>query len=99
MLLDGNHEEIYLTRELATLRGLFAENSIVVFDDITEWEGVVEVFRQALQDDSFAEVGQDGRVWIPQVLTASHGRGQSSPDNRGDRFNSSESACQSKCTP
>lgn len=86
VLLDGNHEETYLTRELATLRGLLAENSIVVFDDITEWDGVVEVFTQALQDDSFVELGQDGRVGILQVRTASHGRGQSSPDNRGARI-------------
>ncbi len=75
VLLDGNHEEAHLAREFAALRGLLAEHSIVVFDDITEWDGVVEVFRRALGDDSFVELGGDGRVGILQVATASGAAG------------------------
>jgi len=69
LLLDGNHEQSYLAREFAALRGLLADNSIVVFDDITEWEGVVAVFGQALQDDSFVRLGENGRVGVLQVGT------------------------------
>jgi len=70
VLLDGNHEQSHLARELTALEGLLAENAIVVFDDVTEWEGVVEVFRQALRDERFVELGQDGRVGILQVRGA-----------------------------
>ena len=69
VLLDGNHEESHLAREFATLRGLLADDGIVIFDDITEWKGVVQVFSKALRDHSFVDLGQDGRVGILQMRT------------------------------
>lgn len=69
VVLDGNHSPGYLAREFAAVRELLADDSIVVFDDVTEgaWDGVVEVFGQALQDGSFVELGQDGRVGVLQT--------------------------------
>jgi len=70
VLLDGNHEQSHLARELTAVEGLLADDAIVVFDDVAQWEGVVEVFRQALRDERFVEIGQDGRVGILQVRGA-----------------------------
>jgi methyltransferase family protein len=72
VVLDGNHSQDYLEREFAAVRELLAEDSIVVFDDVTEgsWDGVVEVFGQALQNGSFADLGQDGRVGVLQARCA-----------------------------
>jgi len=67
VVLDGNHDDSYLSREFRALRGLLADDSIVVFDDVTEWEGVVEVFAQALEDEAFVKLGEDGRSGILQV--------------------------------
>lgn len=77
VLLDGNHAEPYLKRELAAVRRLLAADGIVVFDDVTEgsWDGVVSVFESALQDEAFVELGQDGRVGVVQVRAA---RGEAS---------------------
>jgi hypothetical protein len=70
VLLDGNHDEDYLAREFASVGSLLAENGIVVFDDVSaDWEGVVRVFSQALQDGGFVELGRGGRVGILQVGT------------------------------
>jgi hypothetical protein len=69
VLLDGNHERDYLIRELGALRGLLAEGSIVVFDDIGEWAGVRDVFAEVLEGDDFVELGQDGRVGVLQLAT------------------------------
>ena len=70
VLLDGNHEQSHLARELAAVEGLLAEHAIVVFDDVTQWEGVVEVFGQALRDERFVELGEDGRVGVVEVRGA-----------------------------
>jgi len=70
VLLDGNYEHSHLARELTAVEGLLADDAIVVFDDVAQWEGVVEVFRQALRDERFVELGQDGRVGILQVRGA-----------------------------
>jgi hypothetical protein len=70
VLIDGNHEESYLAREIAAVGRLLADNGIVVFDDVKDWPGVAEVFRQTAQDDSFVELGQNGRVGILQARTA-----------------------------
>ena len=81
VVLDGDHEEGYLAREVAAVRCLLDESGIVVFDDVTEgyWEGVAKVVRYALDDDSFVELGRDGRVAILQARTAP------APRSPGDR--------------
>jgi hypothetical protein len=70
VLIDGNHEESYLAREIAAVRRLLADDGIAVFDDVKDWPGVAEVFRHTAQDDSFVELGQNGRVGILQIRTA-----------------------------
>ncbi len=67
ILLDGNHDESYLSRELDALRALMTDGSIVVFDDIREWEGVRAVFGRALDEQRFVSLGDDGRVGILQL--------------------------------
>ena len=67
VLIDGSHEESYLSREIAAIRRLLADNGIVVFDDVTAWPGVAEVFRQTAQDDSWTQLGENGRVGILQL--------------------------------
>ena len=69
VLIDGNHEQNYLSREIAAIGRLLADNGIVVFDDITAWPGVAEVFRQTVQDDSWMQLGENGRVGILQFRT------------------------------
>jgi len=44
-----------------------------VFDDVTDgsWDGLVEVFGEALQRHRFSELGRDGRVGILEARTGS----------------------------
>jgi hypothetical protein len=70
VIIDGNHEESYLAREIAAVRPLLGDNGIVVFDDITDWSGVAEVFRQTAQDDSWVQLGENGRIGILQLCTS-----------------------------
>ena len=69
VLLDGNHEEEHLERELTAVRGLLADDGVVVFDDVDErtFAGIVRVFERALADESFAGLGQNGRVGLLQL--------------------------------
>jgi Methyltransferase domain len=67
VLLDGNHEESYLARELDALRGLLAAGSILVFDDIDELEGVRSVFGRVVAQEEFVSLGEEGRVGILQL--------------------------------
>ena len=69
VLLDGDHDEGYLERELAGVRELVTDQGVVVFDDVDErtFAGVVRVFERAAADDGFSPLGQDGRVGIVQV--------------------------------
>jgi hypothetical protein len=70
VLIDGNHDGSYLSRELELLRGLITEGSIVVFDDVGgDWPRVAEVFTRALETDQFESVGTDGRVGIVKVAS------------------------------
>ncbi len=70
VLLDGNHEESYLARELEALRPLLGSGSIVVFDDLDVWEGVRRVFERMVAQEQFVSLGQDGRVGILQLAEA-----------------------------
>jgi predicted O-methyltransferase YrrM len=70
VLIDGNHDESYLFKEFSALRELLADQSIVVFDDVADFDGVSRVFGQTLQDGSLTPLGQDGRVGIVQTQVA-----------------------------
>ncbi len=70
VVIDGNHDEDYLAREIAAIRGLLAESAIVVFDDITDWPGVAAVFERVSGDDSFLKLGDDGRIGILQLQSS-----------------------------
>jgi hypothetical protein len=70
VLIDGSHEEHYLSDEFRAVRGLLADNSIVVFDDIEDFAGVASVFGQVLRDETVVKLGEDGRVGIVQVRLA-----------------------------
>jgi predicted O-methyltransferase YrrM len=67
VVIDGNHDEDYLAREIAAIRGLLADGGIVVFDDITDWPGVAAVFKRVSGDDRFVRLGDDGRIGILQL--------------------------------
>jgi len=69
VLLDGDHDEAYLERELSAVRELLTDEGVIVFDDVNErtFAGVVRVFERAAAEDRFSELGQDGRVGIVQV--------------------------------
>lgn len=80
VLMDGNHDEGYLSRELAVVRRLLASNGILVLDDVVDWPGVAAVFKRATADQRFEKLGDDGRVGILQLqTTANQGRGGSDP--------------------
>lgn len=67
VLLDGNHEEGYLRRELAAVTRLMADHGILALDDVGDWPGVAAAFSEAAVDDSFTELGDDGRVGILEL--------------------------------
>jgi hypothetical protein len=73
VLIDGDHEESYLARESAAVRRLLVDNAIVVFDDVEDWPGVAEVFRQTSRDDSFVQLGDNGRLGILQLDSSNRG--------------------------
>ena len=66
VLIDGNHEESYLARELDALARLVTDGGIVAFDDIKDWPGVRSVFSKAAQSDGWMQLGEDRRVGILQ---------------------------------
>jgi hypothetical protein len=70
VLLDGNHEGAYPTREWALVRRLLADTGIVVFDDVTvgSWYGVVDAFERAAgdADGEYEAIAADGRVGVIQ---------------------------------
>jgi predicted O-methyltransferase YrrM len=66
VVIDGNHAEDYLAREIAAIRGLLADDGIVVFDDIVDWPSVAAVFNRVSGDDGFVKLGDDGRIGILQ---------------------------------
>lgn len=71
VVIDGNHEESYLAQEVAALRDVLADGGLLVFDDISEWQGVTRVFEDVLRDGGFVRVGDDGRVGVIQARPAS----------------------------
>lgn len=67
VVVDGNHAEDYLAREIAAIRDLLAINGIVVFDDIGDWPSVAAVFKRVSGDERFVKLGNDGRIGILQL--------------------------------
>jgi predicted O-methyltransferase YrrM len=74
VLIDGNHDPGYLAREIAAIRGLLYQGGLIVVDDLTDWPGVGEVFRQTAQANGWTQVGDDERVGILQLGTVTLGR-------------------------
>jgi hypothetical protein len=68
--LDGDHDGAYVRRELAVVRELLADDGIIVFDDIVDWEGVAQVFAAAVEDPEFELLGENGRVGILRLRSA-----------------------------
>jgi len=66
VLIDGNHDLKYLEREFEALRQLLTVGSIVVLDDVVEWDGVRELFERVLADEHFSDLGHDGRLGVVQ---------------------------------
>ena len=64
VLIDGNHDLDYVKREYAALQKLVAPGSILVFDDVADWEGVKEVFQRVLETEHCRELGRDARLGI-----------------------------------
>jgi hypothetical protein len=58
-------------REIAAIRGLLAAETIVVFDDITDWPGATGVFKRVSDDDGFVKLGGDGRIGILRIRAIS----------------------------
>ena len=68
-VMDGNHDGVYLERELKEVHRLLLPGSIVVVDDVEDsWPGVLATFnRVASAGTGFAELGRDGRVGVLQL--------------------------------
>jgi predicted O-methyltransferase YrrM len=66
VLIDGNHDGRYLTRELEQVRRLLRPHGLLVVDDVdeTEWRLVAETFDCAAASGGFDELGRDGRIGV-----------------------------------
>ena len=93
VLIDGNHEQDYLANEFAALRDLLADACLVVFDDVGDFAGVSQVFKQAVKDGSVEELGEDGRVGIVRTRARAmagdrggSGQHDANPSSRADQL-------------
>jgi hypothetical protein len=63
ILIDGNHDDDYLARELGICRDLLRDGGLLILDDVSEgWAGVSKRFHE-LADD-FEILVEDGRIGI-----------------------------------
>lgn len=68
VLIDGNHNEGYLRREVSALMGLVRPGGILFFDDVDEnWEGVTAVF-EGLDPSRFRRVAHEDRIGVVRRL-------------------------------
>ncbi len=61
-LLDGNHDERYLSREITAIDRVLKPGGFFVFDDV-DWTSVGEVY-QTLDAQYYERVATDGRVGL-----------------------------------
>jgi hypothetical protein len=63
-ILDGNHDAVYLRRELDELAGALRPGGLVVLDDVdTAWDELRQVYR-SLPSRKWDDLGTDGRVGV-----------------------------------
>jgi hypothetical protein len=64
VLVDGNHDAAYLSREMAILERLVRPGGLVFLDDVTDaWVDIRRVY-QTLDEGAFQRLGCDGRVGV-----------------------------------
>jgi predicted O-methyltransferase YrrM len=73
VVVDGNHEGAYLSRELGRLARLLRTGGLLVVDDVEvgPWDDVVDAFEAATSTGTLREIGRDGRMGVLQAVTAS----------------------------
>lgn len=69
VIIDADHDEAYLRREVAAVRPLLADGGMLAFDDVGDWPGVAQNFADLLGEEAFLQLGNDGRVGILQART------------------------------
>lgn len=63
-MIDGNHEENYLRREVELMAGLLKADGLMFLDDVTpQWEGVANVFHH-FDHEHYEKLGTDWRVGV-----------------------------------
>ncbi len=74
VVVDGNHEGAYLSRELGHLARLLRTGGLLVVDDVEvgPWDDVVDAFEAAVATSAgtLREIGRDGRMGVLQVATS-----------------------------
>lgn len=65
VLIDGNHDAAYLTRELQWIEQMLNERAILIFDDVSEyWARMQNVYETLASGREYVEVGRDSRLGI-----------------------------------
>ncbi len=65
VVIDGNHDAAYLTRELDVIQPMLATPAILILDDVSaHWERVTELYTRFLSSSVFVQVARDGRLGI-----------------------------------
>ncbi|MFC4668236.1 class I SAM-dependent methyltransferase [Seohaeicola nanhaiensis] len=85
VLIDGNHSEGYLRREVASLMGLVRPGGYLFFDDVDEnWGGVMAVFA-GLDPLTFAKVAHEGRIGVVRRRRGVNEDAPGGPGRRGGK--------------
>jgi len=67
-VIDGNHEQGYLEKELQEVAKLLRPGGVLIVDDVSEhWFGVKAAFEKFAKKSTVKVVGEDGRVGIVQL--------------------------------
>lgn len=65
VMLDGNHDGIYLRDELEPVARLLRPRGLLVLDDVTQgWKDIAEVFESLRVSSTFDGLEYDGRVGV-----------------------------------
>jgi hypothetical protein len=67
VVLDGNHDAEYFSREAKWMIKLLTPGGLIIVDDVCDtWIGIQETFKNLTRQDSFREVFRDGRIGVLQ---------------------------------
>ncbi len=67
-IIDGNHEQAYLEKELREVSNLLRPGGVLIIDDVSDhWFGVKAAFEKFAQKSTVRVVGENGRVGIVQM--------------------------------